>query len=341
MSMVSLTLGSTVRFSDYHRIFKTADGQTVYETTATAYPEDNSTVGFTSRAQVFLTGKNATTLSHQKGIDIHGNVTESFARIISSGGVEVFSTVKDSGIFSIDQTYMGMPVMNHRGTGITQGTFDSLGRLSFTKDFRAGGATRYDYRPGEGRVWKVTTGLNSVNGSLPSTANGEGQTTEFVYDAAGRLDARIDALGQSTYFSYNTRDQLTHRWGAKVQPLKYDYDFLGQLHRSHTFRVDPNKSGAVDFSGASWPAGAQGDVTTYDYFDAAGLLKSETDAKSRVTSYTYDQRGRLRTRTTPGAFADAQTVTTNAITTAYSYFPKTGQLSGVTYTGESQERWLR
>ena len=70
------------------------------------------------------------------------------------------------------------------------------------------------------------------------------------------------------------------------------------------------------------------DVTTFDYYDASGLLKSRTDALSRVTTFTYDQRGRLMTEVSHNGGTNDP-----AITKTYTYYPKTDELKSVTYSG--------
>ena len=53
-----------------------------------------------------------------------------------------------------------------------------------------------------------------------------------------------------------------------------------------------------NWSAAEWPADAGvGDVTTWNYDEATGLLSAKTYADGQGVSYTYETGGNLNTRT--------------------------------------------
>ncbi|WP_411845687.1 RHS repeat-associated core domain-containing protein [Roseibacillus persicicus] len=331
----SLTLSSTDRITESDTLFKKSGGVVFSETSLTVYPEDNSATGFTSSQRKELTGFNSTTLSKDIAEDVYGNETTTTVTVNRTTGT-LTTTVNppDTTVDGVETHVMGFLVSRSTPSGQIYGfTYDDLGRpVLQTQNRASGSATQNEYQANESRVWKTTTGL-PLDGV--ATADFPGQTITFSYDAAGRLGSQTDPASQTTYFDYNNRSQLTHTWGENVQPLWNEYDSFGQLETQHTYRVDPSDSGAPDFMTATWPSGVgNGDETTFDYFYEAGLLRSRTDAKNRQTSFTYDQRGRLRTRITPSASNDAQTTATNQITTTYHYAPKTDELTSVSYSND-------
>lgn len=331
----SLTLNSTDRITESDMLFKKSGGVVFSETSLTVYPEDNSATGFTSSQRKELTGFNSVTLSKDISKDVYGNETTTTVTVNrSTGSATTTVNPPDSTVDGVETNVMGFLANRTTSSGQTFGfTYDDLGRpVLQTQNRASGSATQNEYQANESRVWKITTGLPLDGVAMTDFS---GQTVTFSYDAAGRLGSQIDPASQTTYFDYNNRSQLTHTWGENVQPLWNEYDSFGQLETQHTYRVDPSDTGAPDFTTTSWPSGAgNGDETTFDYFDEAGLLKSRTDAKSRQTSLTYDQRGRLRTRITPSTSNDAQTTTTSQITTTYQYAPKTDELTSVSYSND-------
>src|SRR5574344_869296 len=58
-----------------------------------------------------------------------------------------------------------------------------------------------------------------------------------------------------------------------------------------TFRENATWNGMV------WPANVNGDLTTWTYDAASGLVTSKTDAKGKSVNYTYTVDGKLASRT--------------------------------------------
>ena len=96
--------------------------------------------------------------------------------------------------------------------------------------------------------------------------------TLMRYDAAGRLDLYTNGLGQQTAFGYNARDQLTTVTDANSGVTTFGYDSNIRLESV----TDPlNQT-----------------IERYAYTNAS-RLEARTDAFSRNTTYTYNNRGWL------------------------------------------------
>ena len=96
-------------------------------------------------------------------------------------------------------------------------------------------------------------------------------------------------------------------------------DDLYRLRRNRTLTTYRVGSG---WDNATWPAGSEGtgDVTTWQYFVATGLLEFKQDALARKTSYTYRDNGNVNVRTWQ-----------RGVTATHSY-DGAGLLTGIVYS---------
>ncbi|MFA6289652.1 MAG: DUF6402 family protein [Opitutaceae bacterium] len=187
-------------------------------------------------------------------------------------------------------------------------TYDDLGRLHTTTDPRSGTVTTNAYTLDD-QPESVTQG--SGTGSLVSGV------TYFQQNelGAGQVSTRTEA-GRTTHYTYDLRGNVLHTWGD-TYPVQYEYDSFGRLHKLHTFQVVP-----ADPAVSTW---ADGDITTWNYDEATGLLVSKTDAYGLGPTYTYWPSGNLKTRTW------ARTVGGSPLVANYAYYD-TGFLQGITYS---------
>jgi YD repeat-containing protein len=113
---------------------------------------------------------------------------------------------------------------------------------------------------------------------------------------AGRLATITDPLGHTTHHAYNLRGQPTRTWGTATYPAETLYcPAFGERTGLRTFR-DPQ----LDFSTTEWPAAADAaaaDLTQWHHQPASGLLTSKEDASGKETTYTYNEKDLLHTRT--------------------------------------------
>ncbi len=179
--------------------------------------------------------------------------------------------------------------------------YDTAGRIYETID-AAGLQTNYHYN---------ATGNVSETDEM---VNGVTRTTTSTYNLQGLVMTTTDALGHTTQYQYNTADQVTtttfladnssivdkyDSQGNKIAEIDqdgnetdYQYDQFGQL----TAVMEP----AVLDSDPSSATYGKMVHPTYQYaYDIYGNLTSVTDAKGRVTTYTYDQFGRKLTEALP------------------------------------------
>lgn len=161
-------------------------------------------------------------------------------------------------------------------------------------------------------------------GRETSRADAAGNVTATAYDRATALPCCVtDALGNTACFAYDVRGRKTAEYGTAMQPAVFAYDDADRLTALTTFRAagetvttDPRER-------------TDGDVTTWAWGDASGLMESKTYADGHGESYGYDDWNRLvakrQARTTDERGIALPLVTTSA------YDPQTGNLLRVTH----------
>lgn len=176
------------------------------------------------------------------------------------------------------------------GVSINQ-TFDNAGRLR-TRTYPDGGQERYGY----------------TNGLLKVYTNQLGETTWYVYDAAGRLRYQTNANNEAIELKYDASGNLTNLVDGNQHNTFWKYDEYSRV---------TNK---LDHSGAS--------VFKYVYQPNGWMTNRVTPAKGTNT-YKYDAAGNLTNivypATAPVTFAyDAAEritgVANGAGTTSFSYY---------------------
>ncbi|MBX3604597.1 MAG: hypothetical protein KF788_04970 [Piscinibacter sp.] len=112
-------------------------------------------------------------------------------------------------------------------------------------------------------------------------------TTQYRYDAAGRVSRRIDANGHSTWYVYDAAGQQTHVIDelGEVRESHYDDDGRVVFSRTYLSRLDPNV--VQGFGDAVHLSSGVGDVASAFKVPA----EDDGDARSRIV---YDQDGRVR-----------------------------------------------
>lgn len=339
----ALSENSTDRLADGQSLYVLIDGNVWLETANTVYPvnpsDGDAETDFTSYSRSKLTGLDANTLSVTETEDVAGNKTTTTVTVDRANNL-ITTTVdypdSDEDEISVMQNGFLKSFTSKEGNTTTYG-YDEFGRQILEVSQRASGniSSVTKYEANKDRVEYIITGItDTVDGSEDiATLESKGYVTQYSYEAAtGRLAWEKNPAGQYTYYSYNSRAQLEKQWGDATYPVWYEYDALGQLEKQHTYGM-VNLPAGVDFTQGTWPATAgAGDVTKFEYYNESGLLKKRTDAfgtaLARVTTYTYDQRDRLRTEVSHDGGVDDP-----AITKTYAYYPKTDELKSVTYSG--------
>jgi YD repeat-containing protein len=201
------------------------------------------------------------------------------------------------------------------------------------------GMTRTEVRNANGQVVAVTE-ANAP--SSPSVT----RTTQFHYDAAGRLIADEDASGGRRFYLYDEKGRLKATIDATGAVMETVYDGMDRVveTRRYANRVTPQASWWTAVpptvlwrSDAGTPPGgalvvtvdATRDQVTQSTYDGAGRLATATvvganDAQTLRTTYSYDGAGRLIQTTV----SDGANTAATARTTRYLY-DKAGRQTGV------------
>jgi RHS repeat-associated protein len=187
-----------------------------------------------------------------------------------------------------------------------------------------------------------------------SVTNTGGDTTQFEYDALGRLTKVIDALGGESIYTYDEVGNRVTQTNARGYTTKFTYDNLGRmigrtlpLGESEGVSYDPrgNIISKTDFNGATttYSYDTMNRLVSVTYPDASTVLfsytldgrrASATDARG-ITTYAYDARGRLVSANDP-----------DGMTLSYAYDPRGNRIelnapSGTTaYTHDALNRLL-
>ncbi|MFF4897173.1 LamG-like jellyroll fold domain-containing protein [Streptomyces sp. NPDC001068] len=186
-------------------------------------------------------------------------------------------------------------------TGVSDGyTYDALGRTRTVSD-TTGDTTSYTY---------------DLRDDVIKTVLPDQSVQTATYDAAGRKTATANQTSAGTVLSstsaaYTNDGRLQTATDARQHTTSYEYDAVGDL----TKQTEPVTDGTSITTRFGYDtAGHQtaytdgnGDPTYYTY-NALGLQASKevpavtgyTSDADRTTTYTYDERGRLVTRTDPG-----------------------------------------
>jgi RHS repeat-associated protein len=160
------------------------------------------------------------------------------------------------------------------GFRVGETTYDPNGALSRTLQ------RVYDYMQrldrDVGAASQTTIYTYDYNRNLKTITDPLGRLTTNNYDALNRLTSIVDAASGTTTFTYDAKDRLSTVKDPKISSTtNYTYNGLGDL----TQQVSPDTG------------------TTAFTYDAAGNVATQTDARSVVTTYTYDTLNRVTAAT--------------------------------------------
>ena len=110
-----------------------------------------------------------------------------------------------------------------------------------------------------------------------------GNTASTAYDPwFDQPSAVTNALGKTTCYNYDLRGRNTAQWGTGAQPLLFGYDEADRMVSLTTFREDAGDI-TTDPTGRT-----DGDVTTWSYDEATGLLARKTYADGTHEDTAYN-----------------------------------------------------
>jgi RHS repeat-associated protein len=231
-----------------------------------------------------------------------------------------------------NQTNM-VDALNHTNAYI----YDVLNRLAQTV-YPDSTSESYGY-DGLNRKVAVTNQANVITrfgfdilGRLIAVTNAFGtsqqMTTRYAYDEVGNLLQQIDGLNRTNLYTYNALGRRAKETQPGLQAQTFGYDAVGNLIRQTNFNsvIITNQYDALNR--LTNKASVNGYKTTFAY-SPTGQRTNMTDA-SGATSYTYDSRDRVLTKTTPegtltytydgfGNQSTVQSSTASGVSVTYGY----------------------
>lgn len=297
-----LEQASSDRIEERRSGYVKSDGAWWQQEQQLVYPEtgsDRPTVVSTALSR--LSGWDGSLVSERIVIDSHGAQTvfrETLERSRRLRSTTVLSP--DSTIAEEHHLVNGLPVAAMTKTGrTTTYRYDGLGRRIAVTDPRTG-TTRSGY---------------DEHHRLAFVEDSAGNRTSYAYDPqTGLKISETNAENKKTRFSYTPLGQLERRWGSAAYPVQYTYNDYGEQVALTTFRTEQG------WDRPDWPEDATGDKTSWQYQESTGLLLAKDDATGTGPRYTYDEAGRLQSRTWA-----------RGVVTRYGYL-STGELSSIEYS---------
>lgn len=181
------------------------------------------------------------------------------------------------------QRYRVKRFVDEQGTDEHFG-YDTNGNLTDVKDDATTPRNRATL------TWNTT---GTARGTIASSTDGEGRTTNYAYNAQGNLQtitppAAGTVLGAqlgTTSYTYDGLSRVATVTDGKSQVRTLTYDKLDRVTR-------------LDLSGGGW--------ATFTY-DNNGNLTQRQDSLGNTTSYVYDKLNRRTSETFPGAKTNTYT----------------------------------
>jgi RHS repeat-associated protein len=209
-------------------------------------------------------------------------------------------------------TYPIVPPATQHTT--TQNAYDGVGRTLSTTD----------------QAGKTTTNIYDDVGRLSTVQDAmvPPDTTKYQYDLSGNLQNLTDAAGRITSYRYDA----LNRMGMRILPLgmfeSYAYDNVGNLLTKTDFNNFVTTYGYDQVNRLLSKAPQSGTGISFTY-TPTGKRATMTDP-SGSTTYTYDNRDRLKIKATPegalnytfDAHSNLKTITSsnsNGASVAYGY----------------------
>lgn len=181
---------------------------------------------------------------------------------------------------------------------VTRTYYDSLGRTITVVRNLVGHDVSYPFPPVRSNPPGSTANLRTDafylgTGSVDFVVDEMGETTDYSYDALGRLLTLLDPLSNPTNFGYDANSNRTSMTDAEGVVTRYEYDALNRLK----VVVENYRAGvALDH---------ETNVRTEYTYDANGNRLSIRDGNSLLdgidyrSTFTYDAFGRIKTESDP------------------------------------------
>lgn len=196
------------------------------------------------------------------------------------------------------------------GQNSEQFVYDGLGRMVASTDLNGAVTTIAFDDPATRTVVTLANGLVQTStytksGELIAYAEaGEfvlGGSITYANDAMGRPRVRINQSGLESYMLYDRVGRKVADVGLTGEVTEYRYDAADRLVATvrYATRLSTTALAAVRDPAASpdlsaiRPAAAEGDLYTWQVYDAEGRVVERIDGTGSAISYAYDASGRL------------------------------------------------
>ena len=274
----------------------------VYRTVTTTKNNGQGTT-YSETQKTLVSNLSPTLESKVVSIDPRGNISTQWSEYGAGALRTQKSSIPTSNITAINTVIDGFTTTQTDHAGIT------------STQTRAYTATGITYAGTDGRG-NTTTTKTDLAGRTVSVTDAAGNTTTTAYDPFFDQPAVVtNALGNTTCYSYDIRGRKTAEYGTATQPLLFGYDEADRMTSLTTFREDAGDI-TTDPTGRT-----DGDVTTWSYDEATGLLTRKTYADGTHEDTTYNALNLKSTLT------DAR-----GIVTTWGYNLKKGVNNSVSYS---------
>ncbi|HYD79908.1 MAG TPA: hypothetical protein VEC06_08865 [Paucimonas sp.] len=229
-----------------------------------------------------------------KTIDATGHVTE-FKRgpdgnVLASIRYAVALTATELGALTLESTADDVPTTYTQYARVERSVYDKAGKLRAAVDGE-GYITEYTYDAGglltkTSRYYERLNDLSNPDFSLDLSIIPTGRPSDpapalrtyYRYDARGLLTSEVDAEEYLTEFEYDDAGNKTRvtRYAGRITGASAEFGTIEQL------RARAIENGLPE----------QPQVVAYTY-NALGLVESQTSADGVLTTYGYDEHGRL------------------------------------------------
>ncbi|SFU88179.1 RHS repeat-associated core domain-containing protein, partial [Butyrivibrio sp. M55] len=223
-------------------------------------------------------------------------------------------------------------------TAYTYDALDNLKSIHRTEGLVSDEEKSGDVFPTVGKDGRVTIYSYDLSGQLTEVTDALGQKETYEYDQHGRLKTKTDRDNYATTYEYNNAGAVTKVGYADGRSVAFSYNELNQLSQINDWYgktilendILGRLTKVTDFKNrtVAYEYGATGERTklvypdgrevTYNYDEKLQL--SSIIGNGEETRYTYDDLGRLSSKT----FA-------NGVSQAYTYMPG-GNIASMTST---------
>lgn len=184
-------------------------------------------------------------------------------------------------------------------------------RIELTLD-DMGAATSFVIRDGSNVIqYQHAQTFDEIGRLLSQIGSSQTQTTQFGYNRVDNLTEIVDPMSGQTDYGFDGLNRLISVTDQLNAGTDIDYADVGDALAISS--VTDARSNATDFVVNGWGETIQEispDRGVIVYVrDARGLITQETDARGQVVNFTYDDAGRLLTKSFVGASAQNVTYT--------------------------------